>query len=83
MDVKLAYGRTGLDVTLPDDANITVIENQFVPPLPDPAGALSYALQAPLESRPLRELVRADQTVAVVFRGRLFRKGWPKKPLIS
>ena len=67
MDVKLAYGRTGLDVTLPDDANITVIENQFVPPLPDPAGALSYALQAPLESRPLRELVRADQTVAVVF----------------
>ena len=67
MDIKLAYGRTGLDLTLPDDANITVIENQFVPPLLDAAAALSHALQTPRESRPLRDLLRSDQTVAVVF----------------
>lgn len=67
MQIKLAYGRTGLDLTLPDDANVTVIENQYVPPLPQPEEALRAALTNPLGTAPLRDLVRPDQTVAIIF----------------
>ena len=67
MKVKLAYGKHGLDLTLPDDANVTVVEPRFVPGVPDPLAALRQALAAPIESPPLRELVAPDQTVAIVF----------------
>ncbi|HEY75074.1 MAG TPA: nickel-dependent lactate racemase [Thermoflexia bacterium] len=65
MRVKLAYGRTGLWVDLPDDA--VVIEPRFVPGLPDEQAALREALRSPIGTAPLRELVRPDDTVAVVF----------------
>ncbi|HID89707.1 MAG TPA: nickel-dependent lactate racemase [Anaerolineales bacterium] len=65
MRVKLAYGRAGLWVDLPDDA--VVIEPRFVPGLPDERAALRDALRSPIGTAPLRELVRPDDTVAVVF----------------
>jgi nickel-dependent lactate racemase len=67
MRIHLAYGRDGLWVNLPDDAPVTVIEPQFVPGLPDERAALAAALRSPLGAAPLRELVRAGDTVAVVF----------------
>jgi nickel-dependent lactate racemase len=71
MQIKLAYGRDGLWVDLPDDAPVTVIEPQFVPGLPDERAALVAALRSPEGTPPLRDLVRADDaaglTVAVVF----------------
>jgi nickel-dependent lactate racemase len=65
--VKLAYGKTGLDLTLPQDANVTVVEPVFVPALPDPVGALRDALRKPSGSPPLRDLVGPDDRVAIVF----------------
>jgi nickel-dependent lactate racemase len=67
MKIKLAYGKTGLDLTLPEDADVTVVEPTFVPAVPDPAAALRAALQAPIESAPLRDLVSPNQSVAIVF----------------
>lgn len=67
MKIKLAYGKHGLPLTLPDDANVTLLEPGFIPGLPDPAGALREALRAPLSGAPLRERVRASDTVALVF----------------
>ncbi len=67
MKIKLAYGKHGLDLTLPDDAHVTVVEPKFVPGVPDPGAALRRALEEPIDSPPLRELVNPDQTVAVVF----------------
>jgi lactate racemase len=67
MRIHLAYGRDGLWMDLPDDAPVTVIEPQFVPGLPDERAALIAALRSPLGAAPLRELVRAGDTVAVVF----------------
>jgi nickel-dependent lactate racemase len=67
MKVKLAYGKTGLNLSLPDDANVTLVEPEFVPALPDPEVALREALRAPLASSPLRELVSPDDIVAIVF----------------
>ena len=62
MKVKLAYGRNGLVVDLPDDRT-TVIEPVYVPGLPDEAGALTSAMRNPLGTLPLRRMVSAEQTV--------------------
>ena len=67
MDVKLAYGRTGLQVALPEQAQATVISPRFVPGLDDEPSAMRDALRDPIGSRPLRELVSPSDTVAVVF----------------
>ena len=64
MLVHLAYGRSGLAVNLPDDRT-TVIEPTYVPGLPDQQGALLSAIRNPVGAPPLRQLVRADQTVAI------------------
>ena len=67
MRMRLAYGHGGLWVDLPDDVPVTVIEPQFVPGLPDERAALVSALRSPEGTLPLRDLVRPDDTVAVVF----------------
>ena len=65
MLVNLAYGRTGLEVELPDDLT-TVIEPTYVPGLPDQEGAIRNALRNPLGGGPtLRRLVKPGQTVAI------------------
>jgi len=63
--IRLAYGREGMWVDLP--AAVTVLEPQVVPDLPDEPAALRHALRHPIGTPPLRELVRAHDTVAVVF----------------
>jgi nickel-dependent lactate racemase len=65
--IKLAYGKTGLEVNLPNDANVTVVEPKYVDGLPDPAGALREALRHPIASPPLRELVRPTDKIGIVF----------------
>ena len=65
MLVNLAYGRTGLEVELPDDLT-TVIEPTYVPGLPDQEGAIRNALRNPLGGGPtLRRLIKTGQTVAI------------------
>ncbi len=65
MLVNLAYGRTGLEVELPDDLT-TAIEPTYVPGLPDQEGAIRNALRNPLGGGPtLRRLVKPGQTVAI------------------
>ncbi len=66
MRVKLAYGREGLWVDLPDD-RVTVIEPKFVPGLPDETSALRAALREPRGAPSLCEMVRPDQSVVIVF----------------
>jgi nickel-dependent lactate racemase len=66
MKVKLAYGKDGLWIELPDD-NVTVVEPRFVPGLPDETEAIRSALREPIGTPPLRDLVRHDDTVAIVF----------------
>ena len=64
MRVRLAYGRDGLDVELPDERT-TVIEPTFVPGLPDAEGAIRTALRNPLGTPPLRQIVKPHQSVAI------------------
>lgn len=67
MNVKLAYGREGLSVSIPKSANVTVIEPMFVPGLPDEAEAVRAALRQPIGTPALRDLVSREDTVAIVF----------------
>lgn len=67
MRVKLAYGREGLWIDLPDQAETTIIEPLFVESLEDEAGSIRAALRAPVGTAPLAALVNPGTTVAVVF----------------
>jgi nickel-dependent lactate racemase len=64
MKVHLAYGRTGLDVDLPD-ARTDVVVPHYPAPLHEPLAAIRQALNAPLGCPPLRELVHRGQRLAV------------------
>ena len=64
VQLKLAYGRNGLNVDLPD--TVDVIEPKFSPGLPDEAAALRQALRQPVESDPLAKLVNPGDTVVIV-----------------
>ena len=64
MKVRLAYGREGLEVELPDERT-TVIEPTFVPGLPDAKGAILTALRNPIGTPPLRRIVEPTQSVAI------------------
>jgi len=64
MEIKLAYGRSGLSVDLPKEST-TVIEPVFVDGLPDERGAVEKALKAPIESPPLASLGGKESRVAI------------------
>jgi lactate racemase len=67
MRINLAYGKTGLPLELDDSLNVTVVEPIYVPALPEPAAAIRAALDGPIGSPPLRELLRAGMRIGVVF----------------
>jgi nickel-dependent lactate racemase len=67
MNVTLDYGRTGLDVTLPDDRLIAPpLAIRDAPPLLDPERALEESLRNPTGTRPLAELARGKRSACVV-----------------
>ena len=67
MRIKLAYGRDGLWIDVPDNVPVTVIEPQYVPGLEDEGKALQAALRSPLAGLPLQVKINSSDTVAVVF----------------
>ena len=64
MNIKLAYGRNGLRVNLPE--TVDVLTPRFVPGLPDETEALKEALRAPIGSAALAEIVKPGDKVVVV-----------------
>jgi nickel-dependent lactate racemase len=66
MEIELAYGRDGLVVNLPED-RVTVIEPLFTPGLDDEATHIATALRHPMGAWPLRNLVKREDDVAIVF----------------
>ncbi len=63
MRVSLAYGDTGLEIEVPDRAE--VIYPRAAAPVPNAAVALTAALRDPVSGPPLAERVRPGQTVAI------------------
>jgi len=67
MRVRLDYGRTGLDVELPDDRVAGVLRSKHTPPLDDPAAALQDCLEQPNDTPPLAELARGRRSACILI----------------
>ena len=63
MRVKLAYGRNGLSINVPDVAH--VITPRFVPGLADEAEAIHAALRHPIAAAPLAAKVKPGDKVVI------------------
>src|SRR5436305_622446 len=62
MKITLDYGKTGLEVTLPDDRLIAPpLAIKPAAPLPDASAALEAALANPIGAKPLAELARGKK----------------------
>ena len=66
MQIHLEYGKDGLAVEIPSN-NVTVLAPRFIPGLPDEAAAFQQAVRAPINTKPLGELIAATDKVAVVI----------------
>ena len=64
--VHLQYGHDGLEISMPSE-RVTVLEPRFVPGVPEEAAAFREAVRQPIQTRPLRELVAAQDRVAIVI----------------
>src|SRR5262245_41154251 len=66
MRITLDYGRTGLDVELPDERVVGPLAIRPAPPLTDPGAALGAALASPLGTPPLAELARGRRNACIL-----------------
>lgn len=64
MQLKMAYGRDGLTLDVPETAR--VIRSRFIAGLPDEAEALRNALRQPIQSAPLAAKVKSGDKVVIV-----------------
>src|SRR5207249_9610867 len=61
------YGRTGMDVDLPDDRVVGPLAIRPAPPLADPEGAIAAAIANPIGSRPLSEIARGRRNACILI----------------
>jgi lactate racemase len=66
MHTHLQYGKGGLAIDIPSD-NVTILAPRFIPGIPDEAETFRRAVRAPIDSKPLRELISANDRVAIVI----------------
>ena len=66
MKIHLQYGVDGLEIEVPS-SNVTLLEPRFLPGLADEAAGFREAVRHPIGTRPLRELIGADDRVAIVI----------------
>lgn len=66
MRIHLAYGRSGLDVDLPDRNIAGVLTMRGAPVIADPVGAVRLSLEKPLGGLPLRQLAAGRRSACIV-----------------
>lgn len=67
MKIKLAYGKQGLPIEVPDEWGAEVVEPRFIPGLLDPAASLVEALRSPIGAPALSKFVRPTDRVGIIF----------------
>ncbi len=67
MRVRLEYGRTGLEVELPDRSGMRTLSYKNATPLPDPEAALREVLENPTGTAPLAELAKGRTDACIVI----------------
>ncbi len=66
MQFTLDYGRTGLQVDLPDERIVGPLEIQPAPPLSDPAAVIEEAIRNPIGTPPLTELAQSRRDACIL-----------------
>lgn len=66
MKVGVRYGRTHLEVDMPDENLMAVCRLQPVPPIDDPQGEIENALDNPIGAPSLRELAKGKGNACIV-----------------
>ncbi len=67
MNIHLAYGKEGLDITVPDENLVKVMTMHSAKPLSDPEQEVAHSLQNPIGGPPLSELAPKAATACVVI----------------
>jgi lactate racemase len=67
MQITLDYGRTGLNVSLPDDRIVGPLAIRPAAPLADPAAAIEHSVTHPIGARPLAEIARGRKNACVLI----------------
>ncbi len=67
MRVHLEYGRSGLEVELPDRNVVKCLGYRAAAPVPDPTAVIQEVLARPTGTRPLADLARGRQSACVVI----------------
>jgi len=75
MNVHFAFGKTGLELRLPDRYSYKLLEARSASALPDWREALITALDAPIAGPPLQELAAGHERTMGAVRARLLKYG--------
>ncbi|MGO9119209.1 MAG: nickel-dependent lactate racemase [Desulfomonilaceae bacterium] len=67
MKYLMNYGRSGLNLELPDHWNVTVIRKKPMPVLPDPIAAMARALEEPVGSKTVLEEAKGCSNVCILI----------------
>lgn len=65
MQMSVAFGRTGLNLELPEGFRYRVLESRSAVAVRDAAAAIEEALDAPIGTAPLAELARGKRSAAI------------------
>lgn len=67
MEIRLAYGKHGLLVNVPDKNIERIVHMNTVEPLPDPDAVIRQSLLTPIQSAPLREIANNRESAVIVI----------------
>ena len=67
MNLTLLYGRTGLELTLPDGANPSVIDKPPFPITKSPQDQISDCLSQPIASAPFAHLCQGRKSACILI----------------
>ena len=64
--INLKYGKTLLNIILPDGLDYSIIRPKNLPSMEDPVRSVKSALNQPIESRPLVNVMQGKQNVVIL-----------------
>ncbi len=67
MKVKLAYGKRGLELNIPEGYHTDIIEPGWVEGIQDPVAAVRGALRSPIKSKALKDLAGKETKIGIIF----------------
>lgn len=67
MKIRLSYGKRGLTISIPHDADVTLVRKPSMPIIADPASAVAAALDRPERGPGLGELARGARSATIAI----------------